>query len=83
MSRLELAKTELAKKVDTPKMVATKVEGTFPDLPWGGAQLPWGSRGACQCMPSRTQSPEALNGPQPSLHRQPTCLWPQATWRIR
>jgi hypothetical protein len=39
MSRLELAKAALAKKVEKPKMVAAKVEGTFPDLPWGGAQL--------------------------------------------
>lgn len=39
MSRLELAKTALAKKVDTPKMVAAKVTGTFPDLPWGGGKI--------------------------------------------
>lgn len=39
MSRLELAKTALAKKVDTPKMVAAKVTGTFPDLPWGGDKV--------------------------------------------
>jgi hypothetical protein len=39
MSRLELARAALAKKLDTPKMVAAKVEGTFPDLPWGGAHL--------------------------------------------
>ncbi|EOD39064.1 hypothetical protein EMIHUDRAFT_423073 [Emiliania huxleyi CCMP1516] len=35
VERLELAKAALTSKMDTPKLVAAKVEGTFPDLPWG------------------------------------------------
>lgn len=52
MSRLELAKAALAKKIDTPKMVAAKVEGTFPDLPWGGTHLPLKRTRSC-CLSSR------------------------------
>jgi len=35
VERLELAKAALTSKMDTPKLVAAKVEETFPDLPWG------------------------------------------------
>ena len=36
-NKLALAKAAQAAKKDTPKMVAKKSEGSWPELPWGGA----------------------------------------------
>ena len=82
VERLELAKAALTSKMDTPKLVAAKVEETFPDLPWGcaRAQPPLLSclsvHGALIRLSSRAQPPSTLRWCAPTLRR--TCrsgLW--------